>query len=266
MSLLRIVLSLSSVLFSLAVFGFVCLLVYNLFLLVTRRGWQLRLSDLDPVAAVRRSSSPVILVTVLLLGVVGGVNTVAATFLSRPEIGAFYEESEYQRDYEALLHLDATDAICIVTVSHWIDYQTDDRGRSDDRPRYALTEIHLPYGRYEFIDEEYYPEDESTSVSLGEHSDHFHVTLLHPADDDSWARLETEVLYSYGELSASRNSDVYHFEPCSASQRIKPENLIYFVSEEEAHAFGYRPCELCEDYKQPPALHTLKPCYPQGVK
>jgi hypothetical protein len=43
----------------------------------------------------------------------------------------------------------------------------------------------------------------------------------------------------------SKNSDVYHYEDCYYVDRIKPENLIYFDTPEEAIAAGYHPCKVC---------------------
>ncbi len=39
----------------------------------------------------------------------------------------------------------------------------------------------------------------------------------------------------------SRNSDLYHLPTCASAKRIKPENVVCFVSAEDAAARGYKP-------------------------
>ena len=43
----------------------------------------------------------------------------------------------------------------------------------------------------------------------------------------------------------SKESNVYHYPWCRYVDRIKPENLIYFDTPEEAIAAGYHPCKVC---------------------
>lgn len=43
----------------------------------------------------------------------------------------------------------------------------------------------------------------------------------------------------------SKNSDKYHLPDCRWAKRIKPENQVWFSSEEEARAKGYQPCSQC---------------------
>ena len=38
----------------------------------------------------------------------------------------------------------------------------------------------------------------------------------------------------------SKNSTLYHLPTCAPAKRIKPENLVCFVSEEDAQARGYK--------------------------
>jgi len=49
-----------------------------------------------------------------------------------------------------------------------------------------------------------------------------------------------------GTLVASKNGTVYHFPWCSGAQRINEENKIWFTSQEEAQAAGYRPAANCK--------------------
>jgi hypothetical protein len=53
----------------------------------------------------------------------------------------------------------------------------------------------------------------------------------------------------------SKNSDVYHYPSCHYVDRIKPENLIYFDTPEDAIAAGYRPCKVCK----PPTKSSPRP-------
>lgn len=39
----------------------------------------------------------------------------------------------------------------------------------------------------------------------------------------------------------SRNSTLYHLPTCASAKRIKPENIVCFVSVEDAVARGYKP-------------------------
>jgi hypothetical protein len=43
----------------------------------------------------------------------------------------------------------------------------------------------------------------------------------------------------------SIKSNKYHYPSCSAAQRIKPENEIWFSSSEDARSHGYVPCKIC---------------------
>lgn len=45
----------------------------------------------------------------------------------------------------------------------------------------------------------------------------------------------------------SRNSDKYHFPDCYWATRIKPENQIWFKSEEEARKMGYTSSKCVKD-------------------
>ncbi len=44
----------------------------------------------------------------------------------------------------------------------------------------------------------------------------------------------------------SKKSDVYHYPNCRYVKMIKPENIIWFSSVEDARAHGYRPCKVCK--------------------
>ena len=52
----------------------------------------------------------------------------------------------------------------------------------------------------------------------------------------------TSVSYKY---VGSVNSNVYHYPWCSHAKRIKPENEIWFIDENDAKSKGYRPCLVC---------------------
>jgi micrococcal nuclease len=48
-----------------------------------------------------------------------------------------------------------------------------------------------------------------------------------------------------GQYCGSINSDVYHYPSCGSAKRINPENLIWFIDENDAKSEGYRPCKKC---------------------
>jgi len=48
-----------------------------------------------------------------------------------------------------------------------------------------------------------------------------------------------------GQYVGSIKSDVFHYPSCFYVDRIKPENIIWFSSREDAIAHGYRPCKKC---------------------
>lgn len=48
-----------------------------------------------------------------------------------------------------------------------------------------------------------------------------------------------------GKFVASKNGTKYYFPSCSGTNRIKEENKVWFVSEEEARENGYEPAKNC---------------------
>jgi competence protein ComEC len=48
-----------------------------------------------------------------------------------------------------------------------------------------------------------------------------------------------------GTYVGSIKSDVFHYPSCSYVKKIKPENIIWFSSRDDAIAHGYRPCKVC---------------------
>ncbi|MGB8310648.1 MAG: Ada metal-binding domain-containing protein [Halobacteriota archaeon] len=48
-----------------------------------------------------------------------------------------------------------------------------------------------------------------------------------------------------GPFVGSIHSNVYHYPGCYEVKHIKPANLIWFNTSEEARAAGYRPCLVC---------------------
>jgi hypothetical protein len=53
----------------------------------------------------------------------------------------------------------------------------------------------------------------------------------------------TEVKYQY---VSSKNSQVFHSPNCRSAKRIKPENLVGYISRDEAIKAGKRPCKVCK--------------------
>lgn len=48
-----------------------------------------------------------------------------------------------------------------------------------------------------------------------------------------------------GEYVASKNGSKYYLATCSAANRIKQENRVFFVSVKDAEAAGYEPAANC---------------------
>lgn len=44
----------------------------------------------------------------------------------------------------------------------------------------------------------------------------------------------------------SKKSDKYHYPTCEWAKKIKPENLVTFISVDEAIKGGYIPCKVCK--------------------
>ena len=49
----------------------------------------------------------------------------------------------------------------------------------------------------------------------------------------------------YAKYVGSAESNVYHGCECRYAETIKPENIVCFMSKEEAEAQGYREAEVC---------------------
>lgn len=62
-----------------------------------------------------------------------------------------------------------------------------------------------------------------------------------PAEEEQPIKEEPQ----QGKYCGSKNSDVYHYPSCGSAKQIKPENLIWFIDENDAKSKGYRPCKKC---------------------
>ena len=51
-------------------------------------------------------------------------------------------------------------------------------------------------------------------------------------------------LYTY---CGNKNSKIYHKLSCSAANKTKEENKVYFKNLEECQNAGYRPCKICSE-------------------
>lgn len=49
-----------------------------------------------------------------------------------------------------------------------------------------------------------------------------------------------------GLVVASKTGSVYHYPWCSGASKIKPENQLWFTTEDAAKAAGYSPSKNCE--------------------
>jgi O-6-methylguanine DNA methyltransferase len=65
-----------------------------------------------------------------------------------------------------------------------------------------------------------------------------------------------------------RVTHTYCRPSCVRNIRVQDGNRIYFVSSEDAHTQGYRPCKICNPDKQPSRSETLRASYfksPLGI-
>jgi len=72
-----------------------------------------------------------------------------------------------------------------------------------------------------------------------------------PVNSDSTVSVEpprgqirSDIAVAYRYVS-SKNSQVFHSPQCRSVKRIKPENLVGYVSRDEAVQAGKRPCKVC---------------------
>jgi hypothetical protein len=73
---------------------------------------------------------------------------------------------------------------------------------------------------------------------------------VNDVNEDSKERTESTPAPQQGEpveykYVASKNGMVFHKSNCSSAKRIKPENLVYYGSRDEAINAGKRPCKQC---------------------
>lgn len=187
------------------------------------------------------------LVAIVVLSL-GCLNLILGIIYGNSQIGSFFERDDYSERYEATLYIDEKPIFCLVDMYKSTDIEDVGQNRSRRVTTYWLGTLYLPYGRTELIDEEYDPDSSHNDVSIGTDSEWFDIILEKPADESSQKKLDAVVVASYGDCCASRQSDVYHANSCPIAQNIKPSNLIFFSSTREAEAFGYSPCEHCNNW------------------
>lgn len=182
-------------------------------------------------------------IVLYVLSVVGFANIAGNQFLATNQIGSFYERWNYKEQYEAELYVgDGVSPVFCIAELNRLTEDYDGRTYSG----YYISRIFLPYGQVASTEEEYYPEQESSSIALGDYGVPCRIMLADIAKEDSYKRLENEVVSANGNVVASKNGGSYHHEECSHAQRIKRDNLIRFNSTAEAEAFGFVVCEDCD--------------------
>lgn len=77
----------------------------------------------------------------------------------------------------------------------------------------------------------------------GVSSGNYDSSIVSIAADEKQIRSGVEVQYKY---ISSKNSQVFHSPECRSAKRIKPENLVSYISRDEAIAAGKRPCKVCK--------------------
>lgn len=171
-------------------------------------------------------------IVIFFLCAIGVVNLIAGSVYKSNVIGAFYERSDYNETYEATLYIDGRPIFCLAEMSRYDG-------------EYHIREVHLPYGRSQYTDEEYDPDEAPEGISINDVD--CRIKLLYPADTSSYTRLANTFTSNYGDFCAGASSDVYHFRNCYAAQNIAKENLIFFLNEKEAETFGFSMCGLCRN-------------------
>lgn len=197
----------------------------------------IRWNDFNPIAMISsgvQSGKAGLSLLLSLVIVVGAVNLILSHTMVSNEIGAFYEAENYNTKYEATLFIKEKPIFCIVNV--W--------RHSEPDPVYTLTEIHLPYGKFQYIDAEYDP-DYNNSVHLGYWGHRCDIELIRPITDTSFSRLKNEIVSNYGEFCGSMGAEKFHLLDCWNVKNIKAENLVYFDTALQAEALGYEMCVIC---------------------
>ena len=169
-----------------------------------------------------------------IIFLIGGANAAFSQFASKAEIGAFYELGEYETTYEATVYIDEKPVFCLVEFYRY-------------EGQYTLSNILLPNGKSEYLDDEYDPECAPVRVSLSDWGWTCHIVLNSPATESSYAKLDNFVVSNHGEFCASKTSDSYHLRDCRHAKTIAPKNYIYFETQKEAEVCGYQFCTECND-------------------
>ncbi len=189
--------------------------------------------EYNPFANVH-SLSDAVLPAVLVLGL---LNLIGMEFFAKEEIGAFYEKSNYQAEYDAMLEINGdTTIFCIATVK-----------REEGCP-YRISKLSLPYGKKQFPNESDFKKDNDyISLSLGYEGWSCKLALDGLATESSYKALSSYEISPNGEFCASRESDTYHLSGCRYLKKIKAENLIYFENRCDAEVLGYSMCKTCRN-------------------
>lgn len=153
----------------------------------------------------------------------------------------------YPKDYEAHFEIEGKTVFCVATLDCSSDYVEYAHGNwSKIETTYKITKLSLPYDRFAYVDAIYDKKQNRASISLGEWGE-YSVTLGSPADEKSYDILRDEVVSTHGEFCASKKSGKFHTLKCKYAKSIGAQNLIYFLSEKEADAFGYTMCAKCAE-------------------
>lgn len=230
MSTLKTVLLLCSCLSLLFLFGYCVSFFRALFLRLSSRKEPIPWKEFNPFYGCQSSLDLIILIAIIA----GFFNIFLSSFFASTKIGSFYEKSSYTEHYESYVYADDKPIFCIATV-----YK--------DGATYSISEISMPYGKSQYVDDIYDPDDKNSIIYLGDNGWRCKITLKEPASSTSYTALKNEVVSSYGEFCGSKYSDIYHFDKCGYVKNIKSKNLVYFETEKEAEILGYQMCSVCRD-------------------
>lgn len=164
---------------------------------------------------------------------------IKALFFGSTTIGSFWEYPNYTQDYEAVLYIEDKAIFSIAELERCTD---------EGDSYYTINKISLPFGKVDYPESEYDPQEDNNYVSLGTNSYDCIIILKAPAKKESYHVLRSGSVAQTGEFCASKKEDVFHYADCRHVKKIKRENLIYFETTTEAEVFGYYSCFDCNKW------------------
>ena len=211
------------------IFSIIFMIVNNIFNAITKR----KKCDWKLINWKECSEKQCVFYAIILIcSIVGLIYSFKVNFMHDHKIGSVTEERSYEENYEALLEYDGKTIPCIAYVFH-------------ESGTYIIADVVLPFGKHEYQDMEYDPEEKENYIYLGEDGYTVYIKLGEVASEKSFENLQNAVVSKSGTILADINTDICHFDDCSYAKSIKAENRIRFDTIDEAKIFGYKMCKYC---------------------